>query len=108
MASNVANYKLSVNGNIRAKRIVVETLWSDFVFANTYKLNSLEYVEEYIKLNGHLPEIPNAFEIEKNGADLGELVKLQMQKIEELTLYLIEQNKKMEQIQSELEKLKKK
>ena len=102
LASNVANYKLSVNGNIRAKRVVVETLWSDFVFANTYKLNSLEYVEEYIKLNGHLPEIPNAFEIEKNGADLGGLVKLQMQKIEELTLYIIQQNKRIELLESKV------
>lgn len=96
LASNTANYKLVVNGNIRAKRVVVETGWSDFVFDNTYKLNSLEYVEEYIKLNGHLPDVPTAKEIENNGADIGALLKLQMQKIEELTLYVIELKKELD------------
>ncbi len=91
-------YKLVVNGAIRAKRILVETGWSDFVFEKKYKLKTLEEVEKFIKQNGHLPEIPSANEVECNGGDLGELVKLQMQKIEELTLYIIEQNKKIEEL----------
>jgi hypothetical protein len=58
-------------------------------------------VEDYIKANGHLPNIPSGKEIETNGGDLGELVKLQMQKIEELTLYVIELNKKIEKLENE-------
>ena len=98
-ASNTDNYKLAVNGNIRAKKIVVETNWMDKVFDKEYVLPSLREVEDYIKANGHLPNIPSGKEIETNGGDLGELVKLQMQKIEELTLYVIELNKKIEKLQ---------
>lgn len=90
-----APYKLAVNGTIRAKKVVVETNWSDFVFEKNYKLKSLEYVEDFIKINGHLPEIPSAKEIETNGGDVGELLKLQMQKIEELMLYVIELKKEI-------------
>ena len=69
------------------------------MFGRNYKLKPLEEVENYIKQNGRLPEIPSAKEVETNGADLGELVKLQMQKIEELTLYIIEQNKRIEALE---------
>ncbi len=107
--NNIANYyKLSVNGAIRAKEVVIETTWSDFVFHKNYKLPTLDEVENYIHEHGHLPEIPSAEEVEKNGGNLGELLKLQMQKIEELTLYLIDQNKKMQQMQKELDELKQK
>jgi hypothetical protein len=95
LVSNTANFKLSVNGNIRAKKVVVETGWADFVFDKNYKLRSLEETERFINSHGHLPEIPSAAVIETEGVDLGELVKLQMQKIEELTLYIIEQNKRI-------------
>ncbi|MGQ0829128.1 MAG: hypothetical protein ACT4ON_12125, partial [Bacteroidota bacterium] len=98
-----APYKLLVNGDIRAKKIVVETGWSDFVFEENYKLRTLEEIETFIKENGHLPEIPSADEIECNGGDLGVLVKLQMQKIEELTLYIIEQQKQIDEIKVKLE-----
>ncbi len=95
------NYKLSVNGSIRAKRVVVETGWSDFVFKPDYKLMSFEELENYILQNGHLPNIPSEKEIVDNGADVGEILKLHMQKIEELTLYIL-------QLQKEIEILKKK
>lgn len=106
LISNTGNYKLSVNGNIRAKKVVVETNWSDFVFEKNYELKSLHEVEQYIKQNGHLSEIPSAKEVENNGGDLGELIKLQMQKIEELTLYLIQLDHKVNKLQSENEELK--
>jgi len=94
--NNIQDYfKLSVNGSIRAKEIVVEIGWADFVFEENYKLKPLAEVEQYIKQNGHLPAIPTALEIEKNGGSVGELLKLQMQKIEELTLYIIEQEKRI-------------
>ncbi len=100
-------YKLAVNGKIRAKRIVVETTWSDFVFEKDYKLTPLAEVEQYIKQHGHLSEMPSAKEVETNGGDLGNLVKLQMQKIEELTLYAIEQNKKIDELSRQIKSLKK-
>ncbi len=101
LISNTDHYKLAVNGNIRAKKIVVETNWMDKVFDKEYVLPRLREVEDYIKANGHLPNIPSGKEIESNGGDLGELVKLQMQKIEELTLYVIELNKKIEKLENE-------
>lgn len=97
--NNIPDYfKLSVNGSVRAKEIIVNTGWADFVFEKNYNLKTLAEVEKYINANGHLPEIPTATEIETNGGNLGELVKLQMQKIEELTLYMIEQNKKLSEL----------
>lgn len=100
-------FKLSVLGPIRTTAVVVETGWADFVFDKNYPLMPLKEVEKYINEKGHLPNIPSTQEIEKKGgADVGELLKLQMQKIEELTLYLIEQDKKMQQMQQELKALK--
>lgn len=105
--TNFAGYKLSVNGRIRAKEIVVETGWSDFVFAPTYKLMPLETLEKYIKANNHLPEVPSAEEITKNGLKVAETQTIMMQKIEELTLYMIEQNKKMIELQAKIAELEK-
>jgi hypothetical protein len=92
-------YKLSVNGNIRSKEVVVETGWADYVFQKNYKLPSLRDVEKYIELNKHLPNIPSAAEIETNGLHLGDTQKKMMEKIEELTLYLIEANKRIERLE---------
>ena len=84
-------YKLAVNGNIRAKEIKVETTnWPDYVFAADYKLASLQETEQHIKEKGHLPGIPSAEEVKASGVDLGEMNAKLLQKIEELTLYLIE------------------
>ncbi|NII83264.1 MULTISPECIES: hypothetical protein [unclassified Pedobacter] len=88
--------RLSVNGNIRAKEIKVEaTNWPDYVFEEDYKVGTLKELESYIKTNKHLPEIPSAKEIERNGVDLGEMNKLLLKKMEELTLHLIEQQKQL-------------
>ncbi|MEO7264886.1 MAG: hypothetical protein ABIW38_08240 [Ferruginibacter sp.] len=89
-------YKLSVNGNIRSKEVVVEIGWADYVFDKEYKLRSLPEVENYIKEHNHLPGIPSAKEIETNGLQLGETQKKMMEKIEELTLYIIEMKKEIE------------
>ncbi|OWK68711.1 hypothetical protein [Pedobacter sp. AJM] len=87
---------LSVNGKIRAQEVKVETSnWPDFVFAPQYPLMPLHDLESYISKNGHLPETPAAKEIDANGLSLGEMVKLQQQKIEELSLYIIQQNKRL-------------
>lgn len=92
--------KLSVNGKVRAHEIKVETQnWPDFVFENSYTLPTLRDTESFIKENGHLPGIPSAKEVKKNGIDLGEMNAKLLQKIEELTLHLIEIEKKNDQLQ---------
>lgn len=94
--------KLSVNGKIRAHEIKVETTnWPDFVFARGYVLPTLQETEKHIKKKGHLPGIPSAAEVEKNGIELGDMNKKLLQKIEELTLYLIEMKKENEEIKKE-------
>jgi hypothetical protein len=84
---------LSVNGNIRSKQVKVETNnWPDYVFKPTYILPSLLEVKTYIDQNQHLPDMPSAKEIEKDGLNLGEINKILTKKVEELTLYLIEKD----------------
>lgn len=92
--------KLAVNGTIHSKevRVDVNVPAPDYVFANDYKLKSLQQVEDYIKDNSHLPEIPSAKEIEKNGLMLAEMNMSLLKKIEELTLYAIEQQKNTEKL----------
>ncbi|MBL0736406.1 hypothetical protein JI750_05885 [Flavobacterium sp. GN10] len=88
--------KLTVAGNIHAQEVKVSInagIVPDYVFANDYKLKSLNEVEQYIKQNNHLPEIPSAQEVEKNGLMLAEMNMNLLKKIEELTLYVIEQEK---------------
>lgn len=94
-------YKLEVNGNVRTKEVVVESInWPDYVFDEHYKLKSLEEVEEFIHQNKHLPNIPSAQEIEKKGLLLGDTQKRMMEKIEELTLYVIELSNKIKIMES--------
>jgi len=100
-------YKLCVNGTIRAKEIIVNTGWSDFVFDEDYKLMSLGELENYINRNKHLPNMPSAAEIEKNGANLGDISSKLLQQIEELNLRLIDLNKTVEQLKKENRELKK-
>lgn len=105
--TNPQGYKLAVAGKVRATEIKVEALpWSDFVFEPSYKLRGLEETEQFIKKNGHIPEIPSAKEVEENGINVGEMNAKLLQKIEELTLYLIDQNKKQEVLVTEVKELK--
>ncbi|MGN7787304.1 hypothetical protein ACTJIJ_22410 [Niabella sp. 22666] len=91
--------KLSVNGKIRAKEIKVESdPWPDYVFKKDYKLPSLAEVEKHIKEKGHLPEVPSAEEVEKEGIALGANQAVLLKKIEELTLYMIDMQKLMEKL----------
>lgn len=88
--------RLSVNGNIRAKEIRVETTnWPDVVFDKNYKLPTLSELEDYIRTYKHLPGIPDAKDAETDGIDLGEMNRKLLEKIEELTLILIEKDKKI-------------
>ena len=102
------SHKLAVEGSIGAREIRVEaTGWSDFVFSSDYELRTLEEVEDYIHQNKHLPEIPGEAEVMERGINLGEMNAKLLQKIEELTLYLIEQNKQNQVQQELIEQLKK-
>lgn len=106
--------KLAVNGTIHTKEVKVDLNgWSDFVFKPNYELRTLEEVEQHIAENGHLPEIPSEAEVTENGINLGEMDAKLLQKIEELTLYMINMNKqlksqsqKMEQLEQENSELK--
>jgi hypothetical protein len=91
-------FKLSVNGTIRTKEVVVETGWADYVFDEKYPLRSLEDVERFIKTHKHLPNIPSAKEVEEKGLYMGDMQKKMMEKIEELTLYIIELKKEIESL----------
>lgn len=86
---------LAVAGLVTAKGVsVTQNNWSDFVFDSTYQRMSLGKVAEYAQAYKHLPDIPSASDIEKDGLNLGDMQKLQMQKIEELTLDLIDSDKR--------------
>lgn len=91
--------KLSVNGTIHSKKVKVDLIgWSDFVFENTYNLPTLEEVEKHIQEKGHLQDIPSTEDVKENGIYLGEMDAKLLQKIEELTLYTIQQQKEIERL----------
>lgn len=101
------DYKLSVAGTIRSKEVIVETAdWPDYVFKKSYELPSLDQVKTYIDQYGHLRELPSEQQIAKEGVNLGEMNKLLVKKIEELTLYLIENDKELKSQRHEVEMLK--
>lgn len=91
--------KLAVNGDMFAKKVkVTQDGWSDFVFDADYKLRPLKDVEQFIQQHKHLPEIPSADSVVRNGLDLGANQALLLQKIEELTLYIIQQQKQLDEM----------
>nr|MBU3859004.1 hypothetical protein [Flavobacterium sp. MC2016-06] len=97
--------RLDVNGTIHSKEVKIDMIgWSDFVFKKEYNLPKLEDLEKHIIEKGHLENIPSEEEVLKNGINLGEMNAKLLQKIEELTLYAIEQNKKINELQKENER----
>ena len=98
-------YRLYVNGGILTTKVKVANYcsasWADYVFASDYALAPLADVETYIKENNHLPNIPSAMEIEKEGLDLADMQSKQMAKIEELTLYLIDMKKEINELKKQ-------
>ncbi len=92
--------RLSVNGKIRAKEVKVENAnWPDFVFEKSYTLPTLAETEKHIREKGHLIGVPSAAEVKANGLDLGDMNAKLLQKIEELTLYIIDLEKRVKSIE---------
>jgi hypothetical protein len=102
-----SGYKLSVAGKVICTEVRVDAVsnWPDYVFAGDYKLMSLQEVEQWICKNKRLPGIPSAAEVEAGGFDLGEMQKKLLEKVEELTLYAIEQDKKIDRLEAKLAEL---
>ena len=90
-------HKLNVAGTIRAHELIVDSTWADHVFEDGYELPTLEEVQAHIEEKGHLPGVPSAESIQTDGLSLGESQALLMQKIEELTLYILEQDKRLDE-----------
>jgi len=106
---NNTGYKLFVEGNIRTRKVRVDQdTWADYVFDSNYRLRPLNEVEQYIQQEKHLPDVPAAEEVKKEGLDLGNNQAVLLKKIEELTLYVIQQQKQLEAQQQKIEMLEKK
>ena len=91
-------YKLAVNGSAVFKKVVVNNNnpWPDYVFDSSYQLASLRQVEQFIQQNKHLPNVPSGEDVKRDGLDLGDQQAVLLRKIEEMTLYIIDQNKQLE------------
>ena len=100
------NYKLAVGGDVIAERVVVklQTAWPDFVFKKSYGLRPLSEVEAFVNQNNHLPDVPSSTEVADKGIDVGAMNGKLLQKVEELTLYLIEMKKEIETLKLQINK----
>ena len=100
-------YTVAVAGNVLAHEVVVqhEDKWYDYVFYNDYSLTSIKELEQYIQKNKHLPDVPSASEVKENGINLGEMDGILLKKIEELTLYVIEQQKEIDLLKTRLSQI---
>jgi hypothetical protein len=104
VGGQAANAMLSVDGLILAKEIkvaIANTHWADYVFAKDYKLKPLKEVEKYVMQYKHLPEVPSENEVKEEGVNVVEMNATLLKKVEELTLYLIEQNKRLDKLEKE-------
>ena len=101
-------YSLSVNGKIACTDILIEPFdnWPDYVFQKDYKLRDLGELNDFINTSGHLPGLPSSDEVMKSGYQVSELQVKMLEKIEELTLYIIQQEKKIAELQYDVNALK--
>ena len=105
--ANTSAYTLYVQGGILTEELRVRTGWADYVFEKSYELMSLTDLEAYIANNGHLPNVPSASTVEAQGIEFGEITRIQQEKIEELTLYIIDLQKQLNTLQQQVEDLSK-
>ena len=104
--TEMGDHLLAVNGSIGARAIKVEVdNWSDYVFDREYALKPLDEVEQFITKNKHLQDVPSEAEVLESGVDLGQMNATLLQKIEELTLYIIQQNKRIDELEGTVQKL---
>jgi len=104
--TNDPNFRLFVEGGIRTRKVKVDVAsWPDYVFSSSYQLPSLMEVEIFIQKNSHLPGVPAAAEVEKNGLDIGDSHAVLLKKIEELTLYIIDLKKENKRLDERLNSL---
>jgi len=106
IGTNSPTHKLSVNGTVRAKEVIVDTGWADYVFTDDYRLAPLSEVESHIRAKRHLPGIPSAAEVAKDGVSMGHMQAKLLSKVEELTLHLIAQEKRNNEQQAEISALR--
>lgn len=98
-------YKLSVNGTIRGKEVIIDSGWSDYVFQPGYRLKPLKEVAAYIKANQHLPGIPSEAEVQEQGVSVGQIESKLLPKVEELTLHMIQAEERNDRLEQENQKL---
>ena len=100
-----SGYHLAVGGKIIAEEVLVElqTAWPDYVFKTDYKLPSISELNAFIKENSHLPGVPSQKEVSENGISLGEMNGILLKKIEELTLYIIQQDERIKRLENKIE-----
>ncbi|MFK7787183.1 MAG: hypothetical protein AB8B56_18825 [Crocinitomicaceae bacterium] len=101
-SADLSEYSLYVAGGLLAEEVRVRTGWADYVFYDNYQLKPLDEVADYIEENGHLPNVPSAEQVEEEGIELGDITRIQQEKIEELTLYLIELKQEVEALKVQL------
>jgi hypothetical protein len=105
--TDTKGYKFAVNGDAIFNKVKVKQYpWPDYVFYPDYKLLTLREVEAFIQRNKHLPGVPSAKEVEDKGLDVGESQAVLLKKIEELTLYIIEQQKEIESLKEEIKTIR--
>ena len=104
-----ANYRLFVKGGILTDEVRVKlstsSTWADYVFAEGYKLKSLKELEDFITKNNHLPNVPSGNQVKEEGINVADMARIQQEKIEELTLYIIQQNKRIEALETKINNL---
>jgi len=102
---NISHYSLYVDGGLLSDEVRVRTSWADYVFEKDYTLKSVSEVENFILENGHLPNCPSEAQVLEEGLELGDITKIQQEKIEELTLYIIQQHKMISELDQKIELL---
>jgi len=105
--ANTSAYSLYVKGGILTEELRVRTGWADYVFAADYNLMPLNMVANYISENGHLPNVPSAEQVANEGIEVGDMTRIQQEKIEELTLYIIALEKQLQELDKKVDHLSK-
>ncbi|MCH9661244.1 MAG: hypothetical protein K0U54_10080 [Bacteroidetes bacterium] len=103
--ANTSAYSLYVKGGILTEELRIRTGWADYVFENDYTLMPLDKLENYIETHGHLPNVPSATQVDAEGIEVGDMARIQQEKIEELTLYIIELQKQVDVLKQKMSNL---